>query len=153
MTDFIQQRQQILTQIAGVCVHVGRAPDVVQLLAVSKTQPADAIRQLFRAGQLAFGENYLQEALAKQAELADLAIEWHFIGQIQRNKTRDLAAHFAWVHGVDRLVLAERLSSQRAPEQPALNICIQVNIDDVRLPSYPSWWRRSVGCRICVCVA
>jgi len=130
MTDFIQQRQQILTQIAGVCVHVGRAPDVVQLLAVSKTQPADAIRQLFRAGQLAFGENYLQEALAKQAELADLAIEWHFIGQIQRNKTRDLAAHFAWVHGVDRLVLAERLSSQRAPEQPALNICIQVNIDD-----------------------
>ena len=130
MTDFIQQRQQILTQIADVCAQTGRASDTVQLLAVSKTKPAAAIRQLFNAGQSAFGENYLQEALAKQAELVDLAIEWHFIGQIQRNKTRDLAAHFAWVHGVDRLVLAERLSSQRAPEQPALNVCIQINIDD-----------------------
>ena len=130
MTDFIQQRQQILTQIADVCAQTGRAVDAVQLLAVSKTKPAAAIRQLFNAGQSAFGENYLQEALAKQAELVDLPIEWHFIGQIQRNKTRDLAAHFAWVHGVDRLVLAERLSSQRTPEQPALNICIQVNIDD-----------------------
>ncbi|MFZ3194190.1 MAG: YggS family pyridoxal phosphate-dependent enzyme [Moraxellaceae bacterium] len=130
MTDFIQQRQQILTQITAVCTQAGRAPDAVQLLAVSKTQPAESIRQLFSTGQSAFGENYLQEALAKQAELADLPIEWHFIGQIQRNKTRDLAAHFAWVHGVDRLVLAERLSSQRALEQPALNICLQVNIDD-----------------------
>lgn len=130
MTDFIQQRQQILTQIADVCAQTGRASDTVQLLAVSKTKPAAAIRQLFNAGQSAFGENYLQEALAKQAELVDLAIEWHFIGQIQRNKTRDLAAHFAWVHGVDRLVLAERLSSQRTPEQPALNVCIQINIDD-----------------------
>lgn len=130
MTDFIQQRQQILTQITAVCTQAGRAPDAVQLLAVSKTQPAESIRQLFATGQSAFGENYLQEALAKQAELADLPIEWHFIGQIQRNKTRDLAAHFAWVHGVDRLVLAERLSNQRAPEQPALNICLQVNIDD-----------------------
>lgn len=130
MTDFIQQRQQILTQITAVCVQAGRVPDAVQLLAVSKTQPAESIRQLFSTGQSAFGENYLQEALAKQAELADLPIEWHFIGQIQRNKTRDLAAHFAWVHGVDRLVLAERLSNQRTSEQPALNICLQVNIDD-----------------------
>lgn len=130
MTDFIQQRQQILTQISAICAQTERSSDAVQLLAVSKTQPADSIRQLFGVGQLAFGENYLQEALAKQAELADLPIEWHFIGQIQRNKTRDLAVHFAWVHGVDRLVLAERLSSQRTSEQPALNICIQVNIDD-----------------------
>lgn len=130
MTDFIQQRQQILTQITAVCVQAGRAPDAVQLLAVSKTQPADSIRQLWATGQSAFGENYLQEALAKQVELADLPIEWHFIGQIQRNKTRDLAANFAWVHGVDRLVIAERLSNQRSSEQPALNICLQVNIDD-----------------------
>ena len=130
MTDFIQQRQQILTQITAVCAQAGRAPDAVQLLAVSKTQPAESIRQLWATGQSAFGENYLQEALAKQAELADLPIEWHFIGQIQRNKTRDLAANFAWVHGVDRLVIAERLSNQRSSEQPALNICLQVNIDD-----------------------
>jgi len=130
MTDFIQQRQQILMQIAAVCAQAGRAPDAVQLLAVSKTQPAESIRQLWATGQSAFGENYLQEALAKQVELADLPIEWHFIGQIQRNKTRDLAGNFAWVHGVDRLVIAERLSSQRSSEQPALNICLQVNIDD-----------------------
>jgi hypothetical protein len=130
MTDFIQQRQQILSQIAAVCTQTGRATDTVQLLAVSKTQPADSIRQLFVAGQQAFGENYLQEALQKQAELAELAIEWHFIGQVQRNKTRDLAANFAWVHGVDRLLIAERLSAQRTPEQSALNICLQVNIDD-----------------------
>ncbi len=130
MTDFIQQRQQILAQIAVVCGQTGRASDAVQLLAVSKRQPAESIRQLFAAGQCAFGENYLQEALAKQAELADLAIEWHFIGQIQRNKTRDLAANFAWVHGVDRLVIAQRLSDQRTLDQPSLNICLQVNIDD-----------------------
>ena len=130
MTDFIQQRQQILTQIATLCIQHERTADTVQLLAVSKTQPADSIRQLFVAGQQAFGENYLQEALQKQAELADLPIEWHFIGQVQRNKTRDLAANFAWVHGVDRLLIAERLSAQRMPEQPALNICLQVNIDD-----------------------
>lgn len=130
MTDFIQQRQQILTQIAALCIQHERVTGTVQLLAVSKTQPADSIRQLFVAGQQAFGENYLQEALQKQAELADLPIEWHFIGQVQRNKTRDLAANFAWVHGVDRLLIAERLSAQRTPEQPALNICLQVNIDD-----------------------
>ena len=130
MTDFIQQRQQILTQIVAVCAQAGRAPDAVQLLAVSKTQAADSIRQLFGAGQRAFGENYLQEALTKQAALSDLPIEWHFIGQIQRNKTRDLAAQFAWVHSVDRLVIAERLSSQRAPDQQALNLCLQLNIDD-----------------------
>lgn len=130
MTDFQQQRQQILAQIVTACTASGRPLDAVQLLAVSKTQPVDAIRQLFADGQRAFGENYLQEALSKQAELSDLPIEWHFIGQIQRNKTRDLAAHFAWVHGVDRLVIAERLSHQRLETQPDLNICLQVNIDD-----------------------
>lgn len=130
MTDFIQQRQQILAQIAAVCAEVGRTADTVQLLAVSKTQPAESIRQLFGNGQTAFGENYLQEALQKQAELVGLPIEWHFIGHVQRNKTRDLAAHFSWVHGVDRLVIAERLSAQRSLELPALNLCLQVNIDD-----------------------
>ncbi len=130
MTDFRQQRQQILAQIAAACAQCERPAASIQLLAVSKTQPADAVRQLVADGQLAFGENYLQEALQKQAELADLPIEWHFIGQVQRNKTRDLAAHFAWVHGVDRLVIAERLSAQRLPTQLALNVCLQLNIDD-----------------------
>lgn len=129
MTDLAQQRQQILAQIAAACQQTTSAIDSVTLLAVSKTQPSAAIRALYLAGQRAFGENYLQEALQKQQQLTDLSIEWHFIGHVQRNKTRDLAAHFAWVHGVDRLVIAERLSVQRQPEQAPLNLCLQVNID------------------------
>lgn len=106
----------------------GRPVDSVSLLAVSKTQPAEAIRAVAAAGQRRFGENYLQEALAKMAELADLDLEWHFIGPLQSNKTRPVAEHFAWVHSVDRLKLAERLSAQRPATLPPLNVCLQVNI-------------------------
>lgn len=136
MTDLSVNRQQVLSQIKNICRKCGISENKVTLLAVSKTQPADVIRAMYAAGQQVFAENYLQEALGKQAELTDLRIEWHFIGQIQRNKTRDLATHFAWVHGVDRLIIAQRLS-QHLTEQLAktgiapasLNICIQVNID------------------------
>lgn len=115
-------------RIDAACRAAGRAPGSVQLLAVSKTYPPAAVRAAEAAGQLAFGENYLQEALAKQAELADLPLEWHFIGPIQSNKTRELARAFAWVHGVDRLKIAHRLSDQRPPELPPLDVCVQVNI-------------------------
>ena len=100
----------------------------IGLLAVSKTKPAAAIRLAHAAGLRDFGENYLQEALEKQAELSDLPLIWHFIGPIQSNKTRAIAEHFAWVHSVDRLKIAERLSAQRPPHLPPLNICLQVNV-------------------------
>lgn len=102
----------------------------VQLLAVSKTWPASRLRELAEAGQTRFGENYLQEALEKIAALADLALEWHFIGPVQSNKTREIAAHFDWVESVDRLKIAQRLSDQRPAHLPPLNICLQVNIDN-----------------------
>lgn len=107
----------------------GRAPGSVRLLAVSKTQPAAAVRTLAGLGQTAFGESYVQEALDKMTELAGLALEWHYIGRIQRNKTADIAAHFDWVHGLDREALAERLHAQRPAARAPLNVCIQVNID------------------------
>jgi hypothetical protein len=100
----------------------------VGLLAVSKTKPAAAVRAAHAAGQRDFGENYLQEALAKQRELADLDLVWHFIGPIQSNKTRPIAEHFDWVHSVDRLKIAQRLSEQRPVHLPPLNICLQVNV-------------------------
>lgn len=106
----------------------GRQADSVRLLAVSKTKPAAALREAYASGQRDFGENYLQEALLKQAELADLDLTWHFIGPIQSNKTKPLAEHFAWVHSVDRLKIAERLSAQRPAHLPPLNICLQVNV-------------------------
>lgn len=106
----------------------GRAEGSVGLVAVSKTQPAEALVDAYRLGQRDFGENYLQEALAKQDLLADLDVVWHFIGPIQSNKTRPLATRFAWVHGVDRLKIAERLSEQRPADLPPLNICLQVNV-------------------------
>lgn len=102
----------------------------MQLLAVSKTWPADKLRQLAELGQIRFGENYLQEALDKIGALADLNLEWHFIGPIQSNKTRDISANFNWVQSVDRLKIARRLNEQRPDQLPALNVCIQVNIDD-----------------------
>jgi len=131
MTDFAINRQQVTREICQICEDVGRTASDVQLLAVSKKQLPAAIRALHAAGQVAFGENYLQEALSKQAELADLSLEWHFIGQIQRNKTRDIACHFDWVHGVDRVLIAERLSAQRGEGSglSPLNLCLQVNID------------------------
>ncbi len=99
----------------------------VILLAVSKAQTSDALRKAYAAGQTRFGENYLQEAINKQVELSDLGIEWHFIGPIQSNKTQSIAQHFAWVHGVDRLKIAQRLNDARANQLP-LQICLQVNI-------------------------
>ena len=100
------------------------------LLAVSKKHPAAAIRTLFALGQRAFGESYWQEAGAKLEDLTDLAIDWHFIGPLQSNKTRPIAEHFAWVHGVDREKIARRLSEQRPEGLPPLNICLQVNLDE-----------------------
>ncbi|MBD8808351.1 YggS family pyridoxal phosphate-dependent enzyme [Pseudomonas syringae] len=105
-----------------------RDPASVGLLAVSKTKPSSALREAYAAGLRDFGENYLQEALGKQAELADLPLCWHFIGPIQSNKTRAIAENFAWVHSVDRLKIAQRLSEQRPEDLEPLNICIQVNV-------------------------
>jgi len=129
MNQSQQSRQSVLDQIQLACERVQRDPASVQLLAVSKTHPAQSLREMYQAGQRSFGENYLQEALTKIDELQDLEIEWHFIGHVQRNKTRHLAEKFDWVHGVDRFIIAERLSSQRLETQKPLNICIQVNID------------------------
>ncbi|WP_110601310.1 YggS family pyridoxal phosphate-dependent enzyme [Salinicola lusitanus] len=107
----------------------GRPLDSAHLLAVSKTKPANMLRQAYAAGQRAFGENYLQEALEKQQALADLDdIEWHFIGALQSNKTRDVAEHFNWVHGVDREKIARRLSEQRPPALGPIDICLQLNV-------------------------
>ena len=125
------QLAKVTARIHQAAIAAGRNPQTVRLIAVSKTQPAQALTAAYGCGQRAFGENYLQEALDKQAQLADLAdIEWHFIGPIQSNKTRPIAAHFDWVHSVDRVKIAQRLSEQRLPELPPLNICVQVNIDD-----------------------
>lgn len=107
-----------------------QATQPVTLCAVSKAQPATAIRAAYDAGQTVFGENYLQEALQKQAELEDCAIAWHFIGPIQSNKTQPIARHFDWVHSVDRLKIAQRLSDARPSDLPPLNICLQVNISE-----------------------
>ncbi len=106
----------------------GRDYAAIGLLAVSKTKTAAAVRLAQAAGLCDFGENYLQEALEKQAELSDLPLTWHFIGPIQSNKTRAIAEHFAWVHSVDRLKVAERLSAQRPAQLPPLNVCLQVNV-------------------------
>jgi len=104
--------------------------DTVQLLAVSKTWPAELLRQAANAGQTRFGENYIQEALIKITALTDLNLEWHFIGPIQSNKTKDIATHFDWVQSLDRLKIARRLSNQRPESLGPLNVCVQVNIDD-----------------------
>lgn len=129
MYNFSEARQQVLKHIQSVCEINNNVNDVM-LLAVSKTHPSAAVRAMYSEGQRDFGENYLQEALVKIDELKDLKINWHFIGHIQRNKTKAIAEHFAWVHGVDRLIIAERLSKQRPITLDALNVCIQVNIDN-----------------------
>lgn len=129
MNSLKESRNQVLGQIEAACERAGREAKTVQLLAVSKTHPSEALREMYATGQREFGENYLQEALEKIETLVDLEIEWHFIGHVQRNKTKHLAEKFAWVHGVDRLIIAERLSTQRLDSQPPLNICLQVNID------------------------
>ncbi|WP_425917236.1 YggS family pyridoxal phosphate-dependent enzyme [Acinetobacter sp. TSRC1-2] len=129
MNTLQASRNQVLQQIQDACKQAQREPETVQLLAVSKNHPSEALGEMYQTGQRAFGENYLQEALAKIETLNDLDIEWHFIGHVQRNKTKHLAASFAWVHGVDRFIIAERLSNQREATQAPLNICLQVNID------------------------
>ena len=128
MADISDNLLALRVRIASACKTAGRAPDSVRLLAVSKNFDADAIRQAISAGQREFGENYLQEALEKIAQLPDASIQWHFIGPIQSNKTRSIAEHFNWVQSVDRLKIAQRLSEQRPAQLAPLNICIQVNI-------------------------
>ncbi|MEX5630036.1 YggS family pyridoxal phosphate-dependent enzyme [Pseudomonas marginalis] len=119
---------QVSQRIRAAADAVQRDANSIHLLAVSKTKPAQAVREAYAAGVRDFGENYLQEALGKQAELTDLPLSWHFIGPIQSNKTRAIAENFAWVHSVDRLKIAQRLSEQRPADLPPLNICIQVNV-------------------------
>lgn len=119
---------KVAARIREAAQAVGRDSASVGLLAVSKTQPAATIREAAEAGMRDFGENYLQEALDKQGELSELPLTWHFIGPIQSNKTKSIAEHFDWVHSVDRLKIAQRLSDQRPAELPPLNICLQVNV-------------------------
>lgn len=130
MTTISERMQAILERITKTAQETGRDPESVHLLAVGKAHPAAALREAFEAGQQVFGESYLQEALDKMGALADLPLEWHFIGPVQSNKTRLIAEHFNWVHGVDRLKIAQRLSEARPPELPLLNICVQVNVSD-----------------------
>jgi len=128
MTDIAKALQKVRTRIADAAKACGRLPTEITLLAVSKTKPVKSIREAHAAGQNAFGENYLQDALPKIAELRDLGLEWHYIGRIQSNKTRDIAQNFAWVHGIDKLKHAQRLDSQRPDDLAPLQCCIQVNL-------------------------
>jgi pyridoxal phosphate enzyme (YggS family) len=128
MTAIAANLQAVRARIAEAAAQAGRRTDEVELLAISKYFPASAVREAYAAGQHIFGENYVQEALDKMAQLSDLPIEWHFTGPLQSNKTRPVAEHFDWVHGVDRLKIAERLSAQRPVGLPPLNVCIQINV-------------------------
>jgi pyridoxal phosphate enzyme (YggS family) len=132
MSTIAQNLQAVEAAIEAAAAAAGRPRSSVQLLAVSKTFPPEAVLEALDAGQRQFGENYLQEALEKIDAVAALApaalLEWHFIGPIQSNKTRPIAAHFAWVHTVERLKIAQRLSEQRPPALGPLNICLQVNV-------------------------
>jgi pyridoxal phosphate enzyme (YggS family) len=129
MTTISSNLQSVRDRIAAACAGAQRTPEQVALLAVSKTFGPDAVREAHAAGQLAFGENYIQEAVEKIALLADLPLEWHCIGPIQSNKTRLVAQHFHWAHTIDRLKVAQRLSEQRPAGLQRLQVCIQVNVD------------------------
>ncbi|HQO30115.1 MAG TPA: YggS family pyridoxal phosphate-dependent enzyme [Accumulibacter sp.] len=120
--------QAVLSRIENAAKKFGRDPAAIALLAISKTWPVSDIRELAAAGQRAFGESYLQEGLDKINVLRNLALEWHFIGSLQSNKTRQIAQSFDWVHSLDRLSIAERLSAQRPSSQPPLSVCLQVNV-------------------------
>ncbi|WP_028226559.1 YggS family pyridoxal phosphate-dependent enzyme [Paraburkholderia ferrariae] len=130
MTDLAHNLEAVRQRIAAAARSAGREPDSVALLAVSKTFPAENVRAAHAAGQRAFGENYVQEAIEKIEALADLraSLEWHFIGPLQSNKTRPVAERFDWVHSVDRLKIAQRLSEQRPAGMAPLNVCLQVNV-------------------------
>jgi len=130
MTTLKTRLSHVRQQIDKAINDNGRELGSVQLLAVSKTRAAADLRAAYALGQSVFGENYLQEAREKQKALNDLAIEWHFIGPIQSNKTKEIAEHFSWVHSVDRFKIAKRLSSQRPDSLPPLQLCLQVNIDN-----------------------
>ncbi len=123
-------KEQLDQRVRSTAHRVGREASEIRLLAVSKTRPAEAIRDLAALGQQAFGENYLQEALKKISELDDLNLEWHFIGQLQRNKTNDVAENFDWIQSIDRLVIAQRLSAQRPAKMSDLNVCIQIRMSE-----------------------
>lgn len=136
MTTLVSNLSHVHNRIAQACARAGRSTASVQLLAVSKTFGADAVRQAFAAGQRDFGENYVQEALDKMAQLhatGDAArldgLQWHCIGPLQSNKTRAVAEHFDWVHTVERLKIAQRLSDQRPAHLPPLQVCLQINVD------------------------
>ena len=130
MTDLAHNLEAVQQRIAAAARNAGRDPHSVALLAVSKTFPAQDVRAVHAAGQRAFGENYVQEAVEKIEALADLraSLEWHFIGPLQSNKTRPVAERFDWVHSVDRLKIAQRLSEQRPDSMAPLNVCLQVNV-------------------------
>ena len=128
MTPISANLQAVHARIAAAARAAGRDEKDISLLAVSKTWPAGHVREAAAAGQRAFGENYVQEGVAKVAELAPLGLEWHFIGPLQSNKTRPVAEHFDWVHSIERMKIAERLSEQRPAGVPPLNVCLQVNV-------------------------
>lgn len=130
MNNAVERYQHVCSQIRHAVGIAGRVKGSVQLLAVSKTKSAQDIAVLYGLGQRHFAENYLQEAIQKQQQLSAFNITWHFIGPIQSNKTKSIANHFAWVHSVDRLKIAQRLSEQRPEHLPPLNMCLQVNISD-----------------------
>ena len=128
MTTISANLQAVITRIEDAARQFGRNPDGISLLAVSKTWAASDVREAALAGQQSFGENYVQEGIDKARSLESLGLEWHFIGPLQSNKTRPVAETFDWVHAVDRLKIAERLSEQRPENLPALQVCIQVNV-------------------------
>lgn len=128
MNQIPERLARVRERMRAAAVAGGRAPDSVTLLAVSKTKPASDILAAYRAGQRAFGENYLQDALPKIQALRGNDIEWHFIGRLQSNKTAEISRHFAWVHSLDSLKHAQRLSAQRPADMPPLQVCVQVNL-------------------------
>lgn len=128
MEGLPERLQAVAGRVAAAALEAGRRPDDIRIVAVSKTFSPDRIREAFVAGQRDYGENYVQEALEKLDALADLPITWHYIGPIQSNKTRTIAERFQWVHSVDRLKIAERLSAQRPLHLPPLDVCLQVNV-------------------------
>ena len=128
MTTIATRLQTVKSRIAEAARNAGRSPDDILLLAASKTNPPEKLREAWEAGQTVFGENYLQEGLIKIRALSDLPIEWHFIGPIQSNKTKPIAENFSWVHSIDREKIATRLSSARPESLPPLQVCVQVNV-------------------------
>ena len=128
ITTVASSLKAVKDRIAKAARSVDRQPDEITLLVASKTHPAERVREAWLAGQTIFGENYLQEALSKMPALADLPIEWHFIGPIQSNKTRRITENFVWVHSVDRVKIADRLAKDRPESLPPLQICLQVNV-------------------------